>query len=601
MAFARTTAVAGAGTVSCAGTTTVTGVGTNFAATIGASPTSTQARVGGTITVGGVTKTIVAIASTTSLTVDSAFGTFSGQAFTVQTGIVQTGTDILDNASAAPTGLTLREDRGGLFRTFDAGGQDLEIQGTLTIRSWGAQLRNDGSCASRFTVTGSASGGEIIINGRKSAAANGPYPYPGFDWLGNNGNKIMNLRSTNASFPAKFTIIDACVRYGADWLTTDSGNFSRITTQGDECWILCARGTGTNQARLRQDNTTASIDFQATQTWVGLWLNFGVPQISLKGYTPIDTDGPEINLASVATATRILIENYNTTYINAAYYAGSQIVLYGGAWVRLKNNQLGTNIVWRSVAPSNRNVIEYSKEITIRAQDTTGASLSNGYMYYQPVGSVTAGVRAKGGTADITFDLTQQAVATVAGAATSEFVYAWDFATSASNESTYEYFCTGTTKGAETHTVFSTRYGYNKQSATVTLAGINPATPLFTHASLPTTDKVIANAAAITGVAFNFVTKVITVTGTLTVQQIYDAYQYQLNQVANLQRADECTVLSGKTTYVGWSVVNNGTITDTTGDLKHLEVTAVTGTGSLTCLYTTTTGKSTRVNISNLA
>jgi hypothetical protein len=600
MAFARTAAVAGTGTVSCSSTTTVTGSGTAFAFSIGAAPATNAPRVGGTITVGGVTKTITAITSATSLTVDSAFGTFTGQAFTCQTGITQTGTDRMDLSLGAATGIAITN-RADLYRIFDVGGQDFFIEGTLTVDSRVAQLRNDGSCANRFEVRGSATGGEIIVNGRKAAAANAPFPYPGFDWLGNNGNKIMKLVSTNASFPAKFTIIDACVRYGADWLTTETGNFSRITTQGDLCWILCARGTGTNQARLRLENSTASIDFQAAKTYVGLWLNFGVPQVSLKGYTPIDTDGPEINLNSVALASRITIEDYQTTYILAAYYAGAQIVLFGSAWTRIKNNQLGTNIVWRSMsAVSGRfNVLEFSKQITIRAQDTAGNLLSDGYMYYQPVGANVAGVRAKGITSDITFDLTQQAIATVGGAATSEFVYAWDWASSSANESTYAYFCTGTTKGSESHVIRSTRYGYDKQSATVSLIGNGEATPTYVHVSLPTTDKIIANAAAITGVAFNFSTKTITVTGTLTIQQIYDAYQYQLNQVANLQQPDECTVASGQTYYVGWTINNSGTINEG-ANLTTIRAQTITNTGNIFAIYTSSAGTSTIWKFENI-
>jgi hypothetical protein len=411
----------------------------------------------------------------------------------------------------------------------------------------------------------------------------------------------MKLVSTNASFPAKFTIIDACIRYGSDWVTTDSGNFSRITTQGDVCWILGARGTGTSQARLRQDNTTASIDFQANKTFVGVWLNFGVPQFSIKGYTPIDTDGPEINLASVPTASRIVIEDYLTTYVLPSYYAGVQIVLLGSAWTRLKNNLLGTNIAWRSSSSSGgrHNVLEFSKQITIRAQDTAGNLLSDGFMYYQPVGSNVAGVRAKGITSDITFDLSQQAIATVDGAATSEFVFAWGFTTATTNLSSYSYFCTGTTRGAETHVIRSSRYGFDKQSATISLVGNNAATPTYVHVSLPTTDKVIANAAAITGVTFNFSTKVMTVTGTLTIQQIYDAYQYQLNQVANLQQPDECTVASGQTYYVGWTINNSGTIS-ASENLPTIRAQTVTNTGTITAIYTSSAGTSTLLELRNV-
>jgi hypothetical protein len=601
MAFARTAAVAGTGTVSCTSTTTVTGSGTAFAFSIGAAAATNAPRVGGTITVGGVTKTITAITSATSLTVDSAFGTFSGQAFTCQTGITQTGTDTMNLSLGAATGFTITN-RADLFRTFDVGGQDLFINGTLTVESRVAQLRNDGSCSNRFEVLGSATGGEVIFNGRKAAAANAPFPYPGFDWLGQNGQKIMKLRSTNATYPAKFTIIDACVRYGADWITTDLNNFSRFTTQGDVCWVLCARGTGTSQARLRQDNTTASIDFQANKTFVGVWLNFGVPQISLTGYTPIDTDGPEVNVGPVSIANKITVPNYNSTHVLPSYYAGAQWVQLGGAYVELRDNLRGTNIVWysQSVSGGTYNVMVWSKTITIRAQDTAGNLLSDGYMYYQPVGANVANIRPKGNATGVTFDLTQQTAVTVAGVATSIFNFAWDFANAIGLQSSFLYFCTGTTKGAETHVVGSSRYGYDKQSATVSLVGNGATTPTYVHTSLPTTDKVIANAAAITGVTFNFSTKTMTVTGTLTIQQIYDAYQYQLNQVANLQTPDECTVASGQTYYVGWTINNSGTISEGT-NLTTIRAQTITNTGNIFAIYTDSAGTSTIWKFENIA
>jgi hypothetical protein len=598
MAFARTTAVAGAGTLTCAGNTTVTIAGSSFAFGIGAAPSTSTTRVGSTITVGANTRTVISIQSSSSLTVDTAFPAFTSQAYTVSTGIIQTGTDTMNLSLGAAAGIIITN-RGDLFRTFDVQGLDLFIEGTLTVESRVAQLRNDGSCANRFEVRGSATGGEVIFNGRKTTAANAPFPYAGFDWQGQNGNKITRLVSTNASFPAKFTMIDACVRFGADWLTTDSGNFSRITTQGDICWILCARGTGTSQARLRQDNTTAAIDFQATKTFVGVWLNFGVPQFSLKGYTPIDTDGPEINLASVPTASLITIDNYNTTHVLPSYYAGVQIVLLGSAWTRLKNNLLGTNIAWRSSSAvgGRHNVIEFSKQITSRIQDTAGNLLSDGFMYYQPVGSNVAGVRGKGMTTDITFDLSQKNIATVGGAATSEFPFAWGFTTATTNLSTYAYFCTGQTKGAETHSVGSSRYGYDKQYITVGLSGNNDVTPTYVHTSLPTSDKVIATAAAISGIAFNFTTKVMTITGNLTYQQIYDAYQYALNQTANLFQADNCLTANSTSDYVGWTInVSTGvTISTGSGNFTTLKANTITltGTAKITGIYQDNAGTST--------
>ena len=603
MAFAFTTAVAGAGTVSCTGTTTVTGTGTTFATLTGSAAGANHARVGGTITVGGVTKTIIAIASTTSLTVDTAFGTFTNQAFTVATGVTQTGTDKMDLNLGVITGFNVTN-RGDLLRTFDCRGVDLFINGTLTVDSTVAQLRNDGSCNNSITINGSASGGELIINGRKSVANNGPFPYPGFDWLGTNGLKIMKLASTNATYPAKFTLFAACVRYGADWITTYLNNYSKITTQGDTCWILCGKGTGTSQARLRQDNTTASIDFQATKTYVGVWLNFGVPQISLKGYAPINTDGPEVNLGAVSVATRIPIENYDTTYVTPAYYAGVQFVMLGGGWTRLKNNLLGTNIAWRAASASNRNVLEFSKQIKAISKDSLGNVLNDGYLYFQPVGTNVAGIRARGGTSDITFDLSQQNILVSGGFAETEFVYAWDYKNVDGNYNIYSYFCSGTTKGAETHPAFLSRYGYDKQPITMALSGNNTFEATAFHTSLPTTDKVIANAQAITGVSFNFGTKVMTISGNLTYQQIYDAYQYALNQTANLFQADNCLITNSTSNYVGWTInVNTGVTLTNGGNFEVLQANTITlnGTAKIQGVYKTIAGTSTVLTISGFA
>lgn len=590
MAFALATAVAGAGTVSCAGTTTVTGSGTNFGAFAG------TARLGGTITVGGVTKTITQITSATSLTVDSAFGTFSAQAYTGQREIVQTGADTMGTSLGAVTGFNVTN-RGDQLRTFDARGNDLTINGVLTVDSTTGQLRNDTTTgALKVLSTGSASA-ELKITGRKTTANNGPFPYAGLDWLGVNGAKIMQLQGT-ATYPAKLTLQDACIRYGADWITTNSGQHSIIKTEGEICWILNGNGSGTNQARLRMDNTTPVVNFTAKKTYVGVWLNFGVPQYSLKGYTPLNTDGPEINMASVSVAQRIPIEDYDTTYVVPNYYANSQIVLYGGAWVRLINNLKGTNINYFSQAAnaSAENIIEFSRRIVGTAQDSAGNLLSDGTLYYQPVGSNVTNIRPKGVTTDVTFDLTQQVATFTAGSATSEFVYAWGFTAGFGAQTTYNYFCTGTTKGAETHTVYSSRYGYDKQPTLVTLAGNGDSAEEFVHASLPTNDKVIANAAAITGVAFNFTTKAITVTGALTVQQIYDAYQYQLNQTANLQTADECTVANGQTYYVGWTINNPGTIS-AGANLTTIRAETITNTGTITAIYTSSAGTSSTLQL----
>jgi hypothetical protein len=605
MAFARTTAVAGAGTVSCAGTTTVTGTGTTFATLTGAAAGANHARVGGTITVGGNTRTIVAIASTTSLTVDSAFPSFTGQAFTVQTGITQTGTDTMNLSLGSATGFLITN-RADLYRIFDVRGLDLSINGTLTVDTTIAQLRNDGSCNNTFVVNGSVSGGEIIFDGRKTAANNAPFPYPGFDWLGTSGLKILYLTGTDA-YPGKFRLKDACVRFGADWLTTYSIHRSVISTEGSNCWILAGKGTGTGQPRIRQENQQASINFQATKTWIGVWMNFGVAQTSLAGYTPIDTDGPEINASIISVSPRIQIPNYDTTYVKAAYYVGSQITLYAGAWVNLKANLKGTNIVWysQSVGGATYNVIEYSRPIKAISKDSLGNVLNDGYLYFQPVGANVAGIRARGGTSDITFDLSQKNILISGGFATTEFIYAWDYANTNGLISTPKFFCSGQTLGAETHPAFLSRYGYDKQPITLSLSGNNTFEVSASHASLPTSSKVIATAQAITGIAFNFTTKVMTITGNLTYQQIYDAYQYALNQTANLFQADNCLTANSTSNYVGWTinVATGVTLSTGSGNFNTLKANTITltGTAIINGIYQDSTGTSTILKLENIS
>jgi hypothetical protein len=556
MSFSWATAVAGTGTVSCTGTTTVNGTGTNFGAA------DSAAREGGTIIVGGVTKTIVTVVSTTQLITDTAFGTFAAQAYTCNREVVQTGADTMGTGLGAVTGFSVTN-RGDQQRTFDSRGVNVTVNGVLTVDSTTGQLRNS-STAAQFKVssTGSASA-ELIINGQRASAANAPMPYAGFDWLGVNGAKVMQLQGT-ATYPAKVTLKDACIRFGADWLTTNSGQHSQIKTEGEICWILNASGSGTSQARLRLDNNTASINFTAKKTYVGVWLNFGVPQISLDGYTPITTDGPEVNVGGIPTALLITAPNYDSTYVVPSYYAGAQWTNLGGANVDLENNKKGTNIAWfsQSVGGATYNVMRFSKGIKAVGRDAAGNVLNGGYLYFQPVGSNVAGVRAKGGTVDITFDLNQQNIAVTGGSANTKFYYAWSYANTNGLKSSYSYFCSGTTRGAETHPAGMSFYGYDKQPVTLQLSDNGTLEVTTNHASLPTTDKIAANAAAITGATFNFVTKVMEISAALDPDKIYDAYQYAGNQPANLKYSDDCAIIGERTSYTGWTtnVVSGGSI-----------------------------------------
>lgn len=505
----------------------------------------------------------------------------------VSPNITQSGTDTVTAATAAPTGTT-KTTRGN-FATFSTGTNNLTVNGTLTIDSTSAIFQNN----SNQILTINA-GGELIVNGQKTTAANGPLSQVGLNWLNNTySTTTFVLASTNPASPAKLTVRDASIAFGSGYLIVPTNNHGIITTQGDRVWLLSANFDSGNgeRGRLRIQQQRA-INFQANKTYVGVWLNISVNQYSLKGYTPVDIDGPEIGYATGATV--IDIEDYDATYVKGLAYPNVSFTLSANPHLKLKNNLRGTNEAWRSMLFGNTryNVVEYVKGISAKAQDAVGASLSDGTLYFQPVGTNVPGIRSNVETSDITFDLSLQTATFVSGAASKDFVFAWQFSNAnATNITTSRYFCTGQTPGAETHTIYSSRYGYDKQSVLVNLWGNGSANPIFTHVSLPTTNKVIANAAAITGVTFNFSTKVISVTGTLTIQQIYDAYQYQLNQTANLQTPDECTVSNGQTYYVGWSINNTGTINAGT-NLRTIRAETVTNSGTITAVYTTTAGTS---------
>jgi hypothetical protein len=93
-----------------------------------------------------------------------------------------------------------------------------------------------------------------------------------------------------------------------------------------------------------------------------------------------------------------------------------------------------------------------------------------------------------------------------------------------------------------------------------------------------------------------------TITGNLTYQQIYDAYQYALNQTANLFQADNCITINAKSNYVGWTinVASGVTISTGSGNFTTLQAQTITltGTAQITGIYQDSSGTSTVLQIS---
>ena len=517
--------------------------------------------------------------------------------------VTQTGADTLNYARAAPAGMT--KTSRGQVSVFSTRTNNLIVNGALTIDATSALLQNTVG-NTKITINNN---GSLTITGQKTTAANAPYGTVGVDWACTTDYVFyINLAGTaNDATKPLLIVRDAAVRFGIGYMGVATGKFGTIQTEGTVAYLLNNSTTGSAPGRIRSESSASSFNFTAGKTYCGIWLNIGVPATSLKGYTPLNTDGPEINADAQTIAQKITIEDYDTRYVVGTSYTGCQIVLYGKHWCRLKNNLLGTNIIWLSKIGKNGvatvyNVIEFSKGISATITDTDGVAINSGNFYYQPVGSNVAAIRSKGGTADITFPLANTVIPISAGSASTEFCFAWDY-TSADNyygSTGYKYFCTTKTRGSESHDFWVSVYGYAKQKLTIVLSGNGNATPVYKLTALPTSDKVLANGGAVTGVSLNGASKTVTVTGNQTVQKVYDYYQWWLNQTAQLYTLDDgWTYSNGILGLSTWKLVVNAGIT-LTGNVNTSQTITINATGKIDGSYTDSTGSTYKFTISGV-
>lgn len=449
--------------------------------------------------------------------------------------ITQSGNDSVSSLGGNGASSTAK----GLITTYDMTTNSLVINGTLTIDTTIQKLISSVG-TSKITIN---AGGELIVTGQKTTAGNAPYPCIGLEHYSStssdtSGASCFNLVSTNSSSPAKLTLIDSAILVtgSGGYLLVAKNNFAEIKTQGDRCWILNASGTGTSQGRLRCIGQN-SINFTANKTYVGVWLNVGYLQTSLKGFTPINVDGPEINagMDGMTSASMLTIEDYDTTYIVGNYYSGTHITLFGGHYCRLRNNLVGTNITINSQSATSYdstafNIIDFTKIIDPTIQDTIGNKINNASIFIKPIGTLPAAVHPRSGT-NTAYSLNTLSGTTGAKGKLSsplEFLFAQLQTQSSGSLTSYNYFCSTTTRGAEAHTYSVTAYGYANQLVPVSLIGNGSQTPTNSLSKLPTVSTQ-AVAASLTGISFtlNGTTSVsVGVTVPSTAQQIYDYWVY---------------------------------------------------------------------------
>lgn len=148
------------------------------------------------------------------------------------------------------------------------------------------------------------------------------------------------------------------------------------------------------------------------------------------------------------------------------------------------------------------------------------------------------------------------------------------------------------------------KYGYQQQSVAYSLNLAPYSQPFFMldDVSLSGIDE--ATAAAITTAGINWSTKTITPTGDLTYDQINARMVWELAQTTGSANTDPRT-LSGTnlTLATGWSLVVNTGVTLSSGSkFSYIYVPTITlnGSGAVTGLYESTTGKSTIIEQSGV-
>jgi hypothetical protein len=418
--------------------------------------------------------------------------------------ITQTGTDATFPTTSG-NGFTVTTANG--INTVSFGTNTLVIQGTCTV-AYNQVLTNTSGGGIEIQA-----GGTLTFNGDQTVNS---VTQPVGGVLANivsstitSPDGAIRLTSTNVNSQARLVIRNCEIRVNSSgWasISANTNGWNTIRTEGDFAFIQADLSlTGTNKKRVRINSANPVLDLQATNTRSGMWFNFGAAQTSVKGYTPLNVDGPEINVASLTTANQVVLDNYNVAGVVGSYYTGSQIVLYGGAWCKLKNFSRGTNITWwgtNSTATAN-NVLEFSTDLRFEMKDVTGSGIS-GAKVYVPANTNSITFRPLGQTSATRSQATLNLTADGTGVSTAEYVYAMNVNSNGVaaniNANTSTYFCPTTTVGAEATTYKIRKYEYFGTSGSIVLASSSQVVKTAVLSSDTAITMTEATAAALTGI-----------------------------------------------------------------------------------------------------
>jgi hypothetical protein len=523
--------------------------------------------------------------------------------------ITQSGTDSLPTATG--NGLTITAENG--VNTVDAGSNTLQVNGTLTIDASKERLK----AGKQITV---GAGGTLRVVGNKSVnSLSIPTFREGLVVTGTDAAAVQCQGATSGS-PSVVYIENAAISLHGTGMTIIGSVTDNVTnlnasiqTRGE--WAYIKKG-GTGDRRIRCINGAGQgyFDFQAKVTYCELWMNYNNPPTNLIGFTPVGCDGIEIQPKSSGATTLVNLLNYDDRYIVASYYTNSKLVVYGGAWVRLKNGRIGTNMPFTitSVPSGKKSVLEFSKIFDFKIVDALGVNVSGAKVMIKPTGTAPTGIQASGQTTDIAYNTNLVTATSGAdGQGSIEFMYCVaqgnpaDAQTASAatllGSKTYSYFCDTTTRGAEQHTVTIRKYGYKPVSVTLNLIGSGNGAINQALEALPviSTETI---ASALIGIAFSVANGAVNVsiTSVRTTQEIYDYWVYWISQDAQYNIDTSLITISNKTLNITGSITTSATISgagNATSGIIATGTASVTGSGSYGTLAVSDSNSNSQVTI----
>lgn len=372
---------------------------------------------------------------------------------------------------------------------------------------------------------------------------------------GSVGTCIRFTSATNQSNPANLVIENATIKVYVDETWAAIGHQdgvsiqAKLKTQGKFASILSLQPPSTAVKRIRTVSLNPFLDLQAEKTITNLWLNLGVSQHSLKGLTPVGVDGPEVNVDSIATASKITFENYDPSYVVGIYYPNNDMILYQSPYVDLTNVAIGTNIRIKVMnnATGKEGVVLFSRNIKITVVDlaTTNPIVGAEVFIERHGNSLT--VNPKGNTSHVIDNQYFSVLTNVNGEATGNYIYAVLHsninidATKAVDSGKIDYFCSNTTGGSESETGHVRHYSYKEQTVEVSFAGFNEFEHKFFLSEDSGVTKTKADAELINGIT---ITKpnLITVTSNVSLEDIYDYFKTWFIATSNMDITEKLVV-----------------------------------------------------------